>query len=98
LEAIIEARRLTGYFKGIYGTPWEKCDVVREVILKEMANKDEVAYVGDRQEDYKVARETGVFFIGRINEESFNNLAIPAYKDLFGVKSHLQKMMDRNKP
>jgi len=96
LEAIIKARRLNRYFKGLYGTPWDKCDVVREVMLKEKVDPNAVVCVGDSKEDYKVARETGVLFIGRINEEPFDNLAVPAYKDLFGVKAHLQRMMNGN--
>jgi phosphoglycolate phosphatase-like HAD superfamily hydrolase len=94
LEAIIRARQLKRYFKGLYGTPWDKCEVVREVMLKERVNPNAVVYVGDSKEDYKVAEETGVLFIGRINEELFDNLAVPAYKDLFGIKAHLQRMMD----
>lgn len=94
LEAIIKARGINRYFKGIYGTPWEKHEVVQQVMLKEKVNPDAVAYVGDSREDYKVAQETGIFFVGRMNEESFDNLGIPAYKDLFGVKTCLQGMMD----
>ena len=96
LEAIIKARGIGRYFKEIYGTPWQKGEVVQKVMLKEKVNADAVAYVGDSQEDYKVARDTGVFFVGRISEESFDNLEIPLYQDLFGVKTHLQSIMDWN--
>jgi len=97
VEAIIRARGIDGHFKEIYGfPPWEKSQVVRKIMAEESANPDAVAYVGDSQEDYKVARDTGVFFVGRINEESFDNLEIPLYQDLFGVKTHLQSIMDWN--
>jgi phosphoglycolate phosphatase-like HAD superfamily hydrolase len=97
LETIINARGINKYFKGVYGTPWKKYEVVQKVMLKEEVDSDAVAYVGDSREDYKVAQATGIFFVGRINEEPFDDLAIPAYKDLFGVKTCLQRMMGGSK-
>lgn len=41
-----------------------------------------------------VAQKTGVIFVGRISGEAFNNPTIPSYKDLLGVKLHLQGMID----
>jgi len=96
LEAIIKARGIDRYFKEIYGTPWEKHEVVQKVMLKEKVNPDAVAYIGDSREDYKAAQEAGVLFVGRINEEPLDNLGIPVYQDLFGIKTHLQKMIDGN--
>ena len=96
LASIIRARGIDGHFKGIYGTPWEKYEIVQKVMLAEKVNPDAVAYVGDSQEDYKVAQETGIFFVGRINEEPLDSLGVLAYKDLFGVKQYLQKVIDGN--
>jgi len=98
LEVITKARGIDRYFKRIYGTPWEKPDVIQKVILEEKVKPEEVIYIGDSKEDYAVAQKTGVLFIGRLNEEPFDTLEIPAYKDLFGVKRYLQKTMDGNKP
>ena len=90
LKVITKARGIDRYFKGIYGTPWEKPDVIRKVLLEEKVVPEEAIYIGDSKEDYAVAQKTGVPFIGRINEESFDNLGIPVYQDLFGIKGYLQ--------
>lgn len=93
LVAIIKARGIDRYFKGMYGTPWQKYDVFLKVMSEEKVTPDEVAYVGDSNEDLLVAEKTGVFFIGRLNEEVFNSSSIAIYPDLTGVKAHLQGMI-----
>ncbi len=98
IEVIVKARGIDRYFKEMYGFPCKKYDVIHRVMSAEKVNPGAIAYIGDSREDYKVARETGVFFIGRMNEESFDNLGIPVYQDLFGVKTHLQRMIDGNEP
>ncbi len=97
LEAIIKARGINKYFRDLYGSPpWEKSKVVRKIMTEEGTSPDAIAYVGDSHEDYKVAQNTGVFFLARINEEPFDTPGIPVYEDLFGIKQYLQKIMDGN--
>ena len=94
LVEIVKARAIDRYFQGIYGTPWEKYDVMQKVMSEEKVTPDAVVYVGDSKEDLVVAQKTGVIFVGRISGEPFNNPTIPSYKDLLGVKLHLQRMID----
>jgi len=95
LKEILKARGIDGYFKGIYGTPWVKYDVFQEVMSDEKVTPELVAYVGDSNEDLAVAEKTGVFFIGRVNQEIFRDSTIFTYPDLVGAKEHLQGMIDR---
>ena len=94
LDEIIKARGIDRHFKGTYGTPWQKYDVLQKVMLEEKVTPEMVAYIGDSNEDLAVAQKTAVFFIGRMNQEPFNDSAIPAYPDLVGVKLHLQGMVE----
>jgi len=95
LEGIIRARGIQRYFKGIYGfPPWEKRQVVRKIMTEERLTPEDIAYVGDSHEDYKVAHETGIIFVARLNEEPFDTRGIPAYQDLTGVKKYLEKMVN----
>ncbi len=94
LEVIVKARAIDRFFKGVYGTPWEKHDVIQEVMAAEKVRLDEVAYVGDSEEDLALAQKTGVVFVGRVNKEPFGDAMIPSYPNLVGVKGHLQIMME----
>ncbi|KJU81323.1 Haloacid dehalogenase domain protein hydrolase [Candidatus Magnetobacterium bavaricum] len=67
LLKIIKQRNLTDYFKGIYGAPQSKLDIVRNILLDERVKSHNALYVGDAMSDYNAAQENKVNFIARIN-------------------------------
>jgi len=93
LEAIIAGRRIGGYFKGIYGTPLEKEAIIREIVAGEKLMAQEAAYIGDTRADCEVARKVGAVFVGRMGADVFRGLSVPAFRDLHGVRGHLQGMI-----
>ncbi len=98
LETILHARGLLEYFKGVYGTPpWEKYDAMQKIMLHEKVTPQEIVYIGDSLEDFKVAQRAGVHFVGRLNQESFEDLAVPVYKDMRGVRGHVQKTVSEGR-
>jgi len=87
LERIIVKRKMKKYFKQIFGCPpGNKVDFINKAIENEHAKPNEAIYIGDMMEDYNIAKKTGVFFIGRRNIESFDNLDIPQFSNLKEIK------------
>ena len=83
---IIEMRDLGGYFKKVWGIPpGNKVDLMKQAVESEKIKKSEAVYIGDMMEDYKVARRTGVYFVGRQNKESFDSLDVPVFGDMVGI-------------
>lgn len=62
LRAIIAARGWTRYFRGIYGYPRPKAEVVRGIAAAEGLTPAQVLVVGDGASDRTAAEETGAQF------------------------------------
>lgn len=65
LCGIIQARKLQGYFKEVYGTPRSKPEIINYILDKNNFKKDEAIYIGDASSDKIAAQETGIAFIER---------------------------------
>jgi phosphoglycolate phosphatase-like HAD superfamily hydrolase len=61
---IINARKLQGYFKGIYGSPRTKTDILKDIILNNNYDALACIMVGDATEDYTAAYNNGCEFAG----------------------------------
>lgn len=90
LEMILKSRGIDKYFTRVYGNPWEKTDAIGEVMREEGFGPEAIVYVGDTMEDYKVANQLGISFVGRLNKDPFDNLGIPVYKDMSEIQEYLQ--------
>jgi phosphoglycolate phosphatase-like HAD superfamily hydrolase len=101
MEEIIKRRQMQGYFKGIYGSPKKKGDIVRErlaaytsVHSPQSTVSQSFVYVGDALSDYKAAKDNSVHFISRINnnETIFASIDCLKIKDLTNLKTILDSM------
>lgn len=63
---IVEQRRLSGFFRGVYGTPRTKAEILHGVLRRNGFSQDAVVFIGDALSDYAAARENSVAFIGRV--------------------------------
>lgn len=91
LERIVAKRNIEGYFKEVWGSsPGNKVDFIKRAIENENVKAEEVVYIGDMVEDFKIAQKTGVLFVGRKNVESFAGFSIPVFPDLVGIKEWVQ--------
>lgn len=71
IKEIIAARKMSGYFQGIFGAPQKKPVAVKKIILKDKLGRNEAVYIGDALSDYQAAVANGINFIARIhNNES----------------------------
>lgn len=89
LKAIVAARDITKYFKGIYGSPAVKSEILRGILGRENMDKKDVIFIGDTITDYNEATKIGVPFIVRINSLSSNpllELDVPKIHDFYELK------------
>lgn len=89
LKIILNARKLYNYFNVVYGAPMPKKEMFRDVIQREAILPKELLFIGDSIEDYKVAEESGISFIGRISDYDFKGLKVKSFKTMSEIKSYI---------
>ncbi|MDO8282176.1 MAG: HAD hydrolase-like protein [Thermodesulfovibrionia bacterium] len=67
LEDIVSARDLGRYFKGVYGSPRGKAEIINALLSEKKFQKDNTVFIGDSADDLDGAIRSGVRFIARIN-------------------------------
>jgi len=72
MRDIVQAKGLAKYFSKVYGSPKGKGELIKTVLNENEFEKNNVIYVGDSMTDYDGAKEAGVDFIARINENHLN--------------------------
>lgn len=65
LRGIVNKRGMSKYFKGVYGSPSRKADIINSILLDVNAAPDRALMIGDAVEDLNAAIESGTQFIGR---------------------------------
>lgn len=73
LRLIVKYRKLQPYFKGVYGTPSSKVEILKNILGEEKITDKDAIYVGDALTDYESAKETKIPFIARINKQIPDN-------------------------
>ena len=89
LRAIVAARDITKYFRGIYGSPTIKSEILSGILNRENLDKKDVIFIGDTITDYNEAAKLGVPFMARINSLSDNpllDLDVPGFHDFYEIK------------
>ncbi len=92
LHRLVEARNLSGFFRGVYGSPKGKADIIAEILAVTGKPRTALVFVGDGWSDYEAAKAAGVAFIGRGRpgrSHPFEGLGVPVVEDLFGLDRHL---------
>ena len=64
LLQVLDARNLTRFFNGVYGTPPEKSELLRRIIELEGIAPNDTLMVGDSSTDLDAARSCGARFYG----------------------------------
>jgi HAD superfamily hydrolase (TIGR01549 family) len=83
LRPITKAREIAHYFKGVYGSPQTKAEIISKILSRSGLLAEEVVMVGDSITDYESAATAGVAFVGRLvnAQESFLPASIIKIKD-----------------
>lgn len=66
LKKIVECRNLSHFFKGIYGSPRTKPEIVETLLDQNDLDRRKCLFVGDALSDHMAAQETDLHFIARI--------------------------------
>jgi phosphoglycolate phosphatase-like HAD superfamily hydrolase len=69
LHKITDHRQLSPYFRGIYGTPRLKEEIIKDILDRYALGRKEAVFVGDAESDRMAAGKTGLPFIARINPD-----------------------------
>ena len=72
LREIIEVRGLSSYFTSVHGSPQHKAPIINEQLQLHGLDGDQCLFVGDAMTDYNAAKETGLAFIGRVEQGGVN--------------------------
>jgi len=72
MRLIAKNRQLTKFFKGVFGSPRTKKELIAQILRQNKLKKEEVIFVGDSINDYEGAKEIGVAFIGRLHKNMAN--------------------------
>ena len=72
LRRIISRRRMEGFFRGIFGSPARKGEILRRIAEYHGYEPQNMLMVGDAVTDLEGAREAGVSFIGRVGSKQTN--------------------------
>lgn len=66
LHQIVAARRMASFFKGIYGSPRTKMEIIDDILSRSGHRPAQVVMVGDSLTDYHAAVCAGIHFVGRV--------------------------------
>ncbi|MBS0185068.1 MAG: HAD family hydrolase [Proteobacteria bacterium] len=83
LIKICQEKHLSHYFKGIYGSPYEKSEIGTKLIHQYGFKRKDIFFIGDSISDFNAASKIDVNFIGRVAKGEANpfELSIPIIQD-----------------
>jgi len=82
LNEIVRHKKIDKYFKGIFGTPATKTQIINYILTENRWEKGDVVFVGDAESDLRAAEESGIHFILRRTEENNDILNSHTVRDL----------------
>ncbi|WP_319508438.1 HAD-IA family hydrolase [uncultured Methanolobus sp.] len=95
LRLIVEKCGIARCFKGVYGTPRTKAEIIRYVLTQEHISNENAIFVGDSITDYEGAKEASVPFVARINgttpDNPFLKMNVTSVNDLEELGIVLEK-------
>lgn len=66
---IVKERNLSQYFVEVYGSPRKKVEIITDILTRKAYDASRCVFLGDAMTDYEAARESGVNFVGIINDQ-----------------------------
>ncbi len=89
LIQVLKAKEMFGYFRGVFGSPPAKTQLLQQIIDTCKVLPERVLMVGDSSTDLEAAENCGTLYFGR--GETFKSSGWPCSKDLNGLLSYLSK-------
>lgn len=95
LVDIVKRRGLDQYFRGVYGSPKTKADIIRGIMANNHLQRTEVVFIGDALSDYQASREVSVNFVGRVPATARNPFPSAGVLAIVGDLRHLNEQWPR---
>ncbi len=95
LKYIVENKNVSKYFKGVFGSPCTKGDLIKDILLTHSYKNEHVVFVGDAITDLNGALEANVSFIGKISNKETNPFSdhhVSLIRDLRELPGLLKQM------
>ena len=70
VKEVARQRGIAHYFRAIYGSPKDKAENIRGLLLEHKLKNKEVIFIGDTESDWEYAARTRVPFVARLTPES----------------------------
>jgi len=70
LVPVVDALGLSEYFNEIYGGPESKFSHIERVMVDNSLRSEDIAYIGDSDDDYNAASQCGCHFFGIVSQAS----------------------------
>jgi len=93
LKEIVSRRKISPFFKEVYGAPMPKAEIVKDILKKGSFSAGEAVYIGDAMSDLAAARSNNVCFIGRNTLDKpglFEGKGCAVVEDLTGLPELLK--------
>ena len=91
LKSIIQERRMDEFFKGVYGAPISKFQILKGILKDENRIPEEMLYIGDTTEDQQSAKSLGIHFVGRKSDRNLNSFTNVIYLDFVKIRKHFNQ-------
>ncbi len=99
IRDIVNQRELAKFFRGIYGSPRTKGDILQGILMENQLRPLEVVFIGDAMSDFRGAREAHVPFIGRVPSNQSNPFTgeslIGIFENLYELDEQWSLMVER---
>ena len=94
INNIVRFRSIEKYFAGIYGSPKEKEELIRDILAEGKYQAKSTVYIGDGMNDYLAAKKCGVYFIARIHDDNKELLSLdcPKIRDFLNIEQTLDQL------
>ena len=91
IRKIVQARNMSRYFKGVWGSPELKSSIVSRLIQTEKLNNNETIFFGDAMADYHAAEKNNINFLLRETSDNYDMFKkfhqLIRFKDFFELES-----------
>lgn len=95
LKYIVENKSVSKYFKGVFGSPATKGDLIKHILSTHIYKCEHVVFIGDAITDLNGALEANIPFIGKISYKDINPFSdhhVPLISDLGELPELLKQM------
>lgn len=69
LKIIADKKNISVFFKGIFGSPKTKTDIIQKIMFDKNYHREQVLFIGDAMTDYNAAINCGIPFLGVSNQD-----------------------------